>query len=45
MSASFRDRIGIDLGRRVSIEDGIEIAAANGVSYIDTQTDVARERA
>jgi sugar phosphate isomerase/epimerase len=37
----FRNRIGIDLGRRVSIEDGIELAAGNGVFYIDVQTDIA----
>lgn len=38
---TFKDRIGIDLARRVSIEDGIKIAADNGVSFIDVQTDIA----
>jgi sugar phosphate isomerase/epimerase len=41
MAASFRDRIGIDLGRRVSIEDGIAIATKNSIRYIDSQTDIA----
>ncbi len=38
---SFRDRIGIDLARRVPVEAGIQLAAANGVRYIDVQTDIA----
>ncbi len=33
------DRIGIDLGRKVRLEDGIEWAARNGVRYIDVQLD------
>ncbi|MGI9424774.1 MAG: sugar phosphate isomerase/epimerase family protein [Hyphomicrobiaceae bacterium] len=37
----FRDRIGIDLGRRVPVEDGIKIAAAHDVHFIDVQTDIA----
>ncbi len=41
MKDSLRDRVGVDLGRRVSVEDGIEWAAANGVRYIDVQTDIA----
>ena len=38
---AIRDRIGIDLARRVPVEDGIKIAAANDVAYIDVQTDIA----
>jgi len=41
MAVSFRDRIGIDLGRRVPIEDGIAIATKNSIRYIDAQTDIA----
>lgn len=36
-----RDRIGIDLGRRVSAEDGVRFAARHRVPYIDIQTDIA----
>jgi len=36
-----RDRIGIDLGRKIRLEDGIEWAAKNGVRYIDVQLDTA----
>ena len=38
---SFRDRIGVDLGRRISVEDGIAWAAANDVKYFDVQLDIA----
>ncbi|MEM9360870.1 MAG: sugar phosphate isomerase/epimerase [Pseudomonadota bacterium] len=38
---SFRDRIGIDLARRVPVEEGIKLAAENDVRYIDVQTDIA----
>lgn len=38
---TFRDRIGIDLARRVPVEEGIALAAANDVRYIDVQTDIA----
>jgi len=38
---SLKDRIGVDLGRRCSLEDGIEWAAANAVYFVDAQTDVA----
>ena len=38
---SLRDRIGIDLGRKIRLEEGIEWAAANGVRYIDIQLDTA----
>lgn len=38
---SFRDRIGIDLARRVPAEEGVQLAVDNGVRYIDIQTDIA----
>lgn len=38
---NLKDRIGIDLGRKISTEDGIAWAAANGVTYIDCQIDLA----
>jgi sugar phosphate isomerase/epimerase len=38
---SLRDRIGVDLGRRSRIEEGLEVAAANGVRYVDVKLDVA----
>jgi sugar phosphate isomerase/epimerase len=38
---SLRDRIGIDLGRKLRLEEGIEWAAANQVRYIDIQLDTA----
>jgi len=38
---SFRDRIGIDIGRRMRLEEGIEWAAKNGVRHIDIQLDTA----
>jgi sugar phosphate isomerase/epimerase len=37
----FKDRIGIDLGGSVAIEDGIAWAAGNGVRYVAAQTDIA----
>ena len=37
----FKDRIGIDLGRSLALEDGIAWAVANGVRYFDAQTDIA----
>lgn len=33
------DRIGVDVGRRLKLEDAIAWAAANGVRYIDIQLD------
>jgi sugar phosphate isomerase/epimerase len=36
-----RDRIGIDIGRRLRLEDAIEWAAARDVRYIDIQLDTA----
>lgn len=37
---SLRQRIGVDVGRRVSVEAGIDWAAANDVTFIDAQTDI-----
>ena len=37
---TLKQRIGIDIGRRVSVEDGIEWAARNDVHFIDVQTDI-----
>ena len=36
-----KDRIGIDVGRKLSVEDAVQWAAGNGVSYIDCQIDIA----
>ena len=33
---TLKQRIGIDIGRRVSVEDGIEWAAQNGVCLLYT---------
>jgi sugar phosphate isomerase/epimerase len=38
---NLRDRIGIDLGRKIRLEEGIEWAAKNGVRFIDVQLDTA----
>ena len=38
---NLKDRIGIDLGRRIRLEDGIEWAAKHGVRYLDIQLDTA----
>jgi sugar phosphate isomerase/epimerase len=38
---SFIDRIGIDVGRKLAIEDAIAWAARHGVKAIDVQTDIA----
>ena len=37
---TLKDRIGIDLGRKVSTEEGIAWAAANDVKYVDSQIDL-----
>jgi sugar phosphate isomerase/epimerase len=37
---TLRDRIGIDVGRKLSVEDAVAWAADNDVSYIDCQIDV-----
>src|SRR5688572_26581242 len=39
-----RHRIGMDVGRKLSVEDAIEWAAANAVRYLDVQTDLAPNR-
>jgi sugar phosphate isomerase/epimerase len=38
---SFRERIGIDVGRRLKLENAIEWAAAHEVRFIDIQLDTA----
>jgi sugar phosphate isomerase/epimerase len=38
---AFIDRIGIDVGRKLSVEDAIAWAGRNGVKAIDVQTDIA----
>jgi len=38
---SLRERIGIDVGRRLRLEDAIQWAAAHDVRYIDIQLDTA----
>lgn len=37
---TFKDRIGVDVGRSLSVEDAIAWAADKGVSYIDCQIDL-----
>lgn len=37
---AFKDRIGVDIGRRVAAEDAVAWAAANDVRYFDIQTDI-----
>lgn len=37
---TLKDRIGVDVGRRVSAEEGIQWAADNDVRHIDVQTDI-----
>lgn len=36
-----KDRIGVDLGRRARIEDGIEAAIRHGIRYLDVKIDTA----
>jgi len=38
---NLRDRIGIDLGCKLPLEDGIAWAGANDVRYVDAQIDIA----
>ncbi len=38
---ALKDRIGVDLGRKIRLEEGIEWAAKNGVRFIDVQLDTA----
>lgn len=37
---NIKDRIGIDVGRKLSVEDAVDWAADNGVRYIDCQIDL-----
>lgn len=37
---NLKQRIGVDIGRRVSVEEGIEWAYTNDVHFIDVQTDI-----
>jgi sugar phosphate isomerase/epimerase len=37
---NLKERIGIDLGRKKRLEDGIEWAAGNGVRFLDVELDV-----
>jgi sugar phosphate isomerase/epimerase len=36
---NLRDRIGIDIGRKLALEDAVEWAAAHGVRFVDVQLD------
>lgn len=38
---NIRDRIGVDVGRKLSVEEAVEWAIDNKVTYIDCQIDVA----
>lgn len=38
---SFKDRIGVDLGRRARIEDGIAAAIRHGIRHLDVKIDTA----
>jgi len=38
---NLRDRIGVDVGRRAKIEDGIEAAIKHGIRFLDVKIDVA----
>ncbi len=38
---NIRDRIGVDVGRKLSVEEAVKWAVENGVTYIDCQIDVA----
>ena len=38
---NLRERIGIDLGQRNRIEDGLQAAIKHGVRYLDLKIDVA----
>ena len=37
---TLRDRIGVDLGRRVSLEECVDWALTNNVKYVDAQLDI-----
>ena len=36
-----KERIGVDIGRKLSVENAVEWAISNGIKYIDCQIDVA----
>ena len=38
---NLRDRIGVDIGKRSRIEEGIAIAIEHGIRYVDLKIDVA----
>ena len=40
MKVTLRQRIGVDVGRRVSGEEAVEWAAQNEVYFFDIQTDI-----
>jgi len=41
---TLRERIGMDIGRKLSVEDAIEWVAKNDVHYLDVQTDLDPNR-
>ena len=41
MKETLRQRIGVDVGRRISAEEAVDWAAQNEVYYFDIQTDIA----
>ena len=41
MGLSLKNRIGIDIGRRIAVEQAIEWAAKHDIRFIDVQTDIA----
>lgn len=41
MSETLKDRIGVDLGQRNKIEDGLAAAVEHGIKYLDLKIDVA----
>ena len=41
MKETLRQRIGVDVGRRISAEEAVQWAAKNEVYYFDIQTDIA----
>ena len=38
---NLRERIGVDVGRRAKIEDGIDAAVKHGIRFLDVKIDVA----
>jgi sugar phosphate isomerase/epimerase len=39
MAETLRERIGVDIGRKMRLEDGLEWAARHGIRYVDIQLD------